>query len=193
MHVGSAQNAVDAVNAGADVLAHGIYRSALSDADAKTIAKKNVPVIYTLAGFVNVLRIADGEYAANSLDSMLLPHEILEGVSLEAGKKINETEVMKDFVRDVRANAGFWKKNFELLRKNGVKILVGTDSALPGTYPGSTYLPGNAGVTRIWDDSKGDCSGGDFRKCFDCGREAGFWGCEGGESGRFADCGGQSL
>ncbi len=140
VHVGSAENAVNAVNAGADILAHGIMRGAITEEQAKIIADKGVPVIYTLAGFENVYRISSGIFEPSKMDSLLLPSEILEPVSGENGKVFMLTPTMGDFARDVAHNRGFWSHNLETLQRNGVKILIGTDSALPGTYPGSTYF-----------------------------------------------------
>lgn len=140
VHVGSAQNAIDAVQAKADVLAHGIVRDELTEEQAEIIAKSKVPVIYTIAGFENVYRISSGEFEASKWDSILLPQEILKPICGVHGEDFNSAPVLKDFAKDVRNNKKYWKENFRKLHKAGVSILVGTDSSLPGTYTGSTYF-----------------------------------------------------
>ena len=47
---------------------------------------------------------------------------------------------MNLFFEDVAANNPQWEHNFKLLYKHGVRILVGSDSNLPGTYAGATYI-----------------------------------------------------
>lgn len=139
VHVGSSKNAMDAIKAGADVLAHGIVRDALTDEEAKFIAESKVPIIYTLAGFENVHQISSGEYQASKWDSILIPKEVLNPICGIHGKAFNDAPVLKDFASDVNTNRKFWKENFRKLHKHGVSILVGTDSSLPGTYTGTTY------------------------------------------------------
>lgn len=140
VHIGSGLNAVNAIKVGADVLAHGVYRSALTDEQAKFIAESGVPIIYTLAGFENVYQISSGTFNASRMDSALLPKEILDPICKHNGLEFNHTPVMKDFARDVKDNRPHWRGNIEKLLKYKTKIVVGTDSALPGTYPGTTYI-----------------------------------------------------
>lgn len=140
VHIGSPQNALDAINAGADVLAHGVWRGELSEEQAKQIAGSGVPIIYTLSGFKNVACIHHGKFSPSELDKRLIPHDILAPVTEERGKDVHEQEVMNKFFADVAENSTHWEQNFALLHKHGAKILVGTDSNLPGTYAGATYL-----------------------------------------------------
>lgn len=140
VHIGSPQNAVDAVNAGADVLAHGVWRGQLTPEQADIIAQSGIPVIYTAAGFENVSHIHKGEFEPSSLDSVLIPTKVLDPVTGENGRDVHHQEVMNAFFENVSENEVFWKENFKLLKTRGVQILVGTDSNLPGTYAGATYL-----------------------------------------------------
>ena len=140
VHIGSSENAINAIKAGADVLAHGIYRSSLSDNDAKFIAQSKVPIIYTISGFENAFQFSQGKFIASKWDSLLLPKEILETVSQSQGAKINKVDLMNRFTEDIRKSRPFWKENIAKLRKHGARIVVGTDSTLPGTYPGSSYF-----------------------------------------------------
>lgn len=139
VHIGSPQNAVDAVRAGADVLAHGVWRGQLSPAQADVIAASKIPIIYTAAGFENVSHIHQGEYNPSVMDVHLVPEKVLDPVAGENGKDVHRQETMDVFFENVAENEPYWKENFMLLKDRGVPILVGTDSNLPGTYAGSTY------------------------------------------------------
>lgn len=140
VHIGSPQNAVDAINAGADILAHGIWRGKLTPKQADVIAKSKIPIIYTLAAFQNVHTIHQGEFQPNNYDTLLVPKIILKPVTKENGLDVKKQKAMGAFFADVTNNNPFLFDNFQLLLERNAKIIVGTDSSLPGTYAGSTYF-----------------------------------------------------
>lgn len=140
VHIGSPKNAVDAIRAGADVLAHGIWRGELSEEQAVYIAESNVPIIYTASGFVNVAAIHHSEYDPGEMSEKLVHSTILDPVTMEKGSDVHSQEVMNAFFEDVSNRLPFLKSNFQLLHKKGAPILLGTDSNLPGTYAGATYF-----------------------------------------------------
>ena len=140
VHIGSVDNALNAVNAGADILAHGIWRDKLNPDQAKQIKESGVKIIYTLAGFVNVDKINRGEFNPSEIDKKLVPCCILEPVTHVKGKDVKKQAVMGDFFQNVTDHRTHWEHNFKLLMDLDVEILVGTDSNLPGTYAGATYF-----------------------------------------------------
>ena len=140
VHIGSPEDAINAVKAGADVLAHGIWRGKLTPVQADIIANSKIPIIYTLAAFQNVNSINKGEYVPNKYDSLLVPKIILDPVTNWNGLDIKNKPVMSAFFDDVTNKNQYLLNNFKLLHDRKVKILVGTDSSLPGTYAGSTLL-----------------------------------------------------
>lgn len=139
VHVGSPQNAIDAVKARADVLAHGIWRGKLTEEQAEIIARSQTPIIYTIAPFHSVSNIYHGAYEATDFDRKLVPDEVLNPVIGSKGKDVMSQPMMSRFFKDVTMNSTYWIQNFKLLYKKGAPILVGTDSNLPGTYAGSSY------------------------------------------------------
>ena len=139
VHIGSVSNALRAVEAGTDILAHGIWRDRLTEEQADKIAASGVKIIYTLAGFVNVDKINNGAFTPTEQDRKLVPCCVLEAVENEKGKMVNGRKVIGDFFQNVSDHRPHWEHNFDLLRKRNVPILVGTDSNLPGTYAGATY------------------------------------------------------
>ncbi|MCR9155202.1 MAG: amidohydrolase family protein [Bacteroidetes bacterium] len=140
VHIGSPENAITAIKAGADVLAHGVWRGKLSLDQAQFIANSKVPIIYTISGFKNVAEIHHGEFEPNDLDKKLVPKKVLDPVTGAKGMDVHCQEVMHEFFEDVAAHSTYWEHNFKLLYQMGAPILVGTDSNLPGTYAGSTYF-----------------------------------------------------
>ena len=142
VHIGSPQNAIDAIKAGADVLSHGIWRGKLTEEQADFIAASRVPMVYTLAAFYNLFEIYNGRYSPSHFDSLLVPYEVLQPITMDNSKcfktqkNINATLA---FIEDVVSKHDFLELNFKLLIKKGAKVSVGTDSSLPGTYAGSTY------------------------------------------------------
>jgi len=140
VHIGSPQNAVDAINAGADILAHGIWRGKLTSDQADFIAYSKVPIIYTLAAFLNVNHINKGQFYPSALDTLLVPKVILDPVTGKKGLDVENQKVMNAFFDDVTDKSPFLMDNFKLLYKRSAQIILGTDSSLPGTYAGSTYL-----------------------------------------------------
>lgn len=140
VHIGSPENAVNAIKAGADVLAHGVWRGELSEEQADYIARSGVPIIYTASGFVNVAAIHHSEFEPGVMSEKLVHSTILDPVTLGKGKDVHSQEVMNAFFEDVSNQLPFLKSNFQRLHKKGVPILLGTDSNLPGTYAGATYF-----------------------------------------------------
>lgn len=140
VHIGSPDNAINAVKAGADVLAHGIWRGKLTPAQADTIATSKIPIIYTIAGFHNICQIYEGKFQPNAIDKKLVNDQVLAPVTGTKGYDVHHQKVMNEFFKDALKHREFWKDNFKLLYERNATIVVGTDSNLPGTYAGSTYF-----------------------------------------------------
>lgn len=141
VHVGSPENAVDAIKAGADVLAHGVWRGELSAEQADIIANSKTPIIYTLSIFENVHLMNTSAFYPSKYDTILVPKAVLEPVT----GKINpehrgKLKHLNHFLEDVTEKRTHWKANFKLLNNRNATILVGTDSQQPGAYAGSSYF-----------------------------------------------------
>lgn len=132
VHVGSSENAINAIKAGADVLAHGIYRGSLSETDARFIAESNVPIIYTLYAFEFNYQMVQGQYTPNHFDTLLLDKEILTGIAGSNGLQVKSSDVIHSFTSNLIKQKENWKNNLSLLRKYNAKIIVGTDAGTPG-------------------------------------------------------------
>jgi imidazolonepropionase-like amidohydrolase len=137
VHIASTRNALSAVRAGADVLAHGPYRSRLTPADAQAIGRSGIPMIYTLAACHGVTAMMQGAYQPDSLDQRYNGACLLEPVTGAAGKQFADQPVLGGFGQEVLAHAPYQAENIRLLHENGQRFLIGTDSPIPGAYAGS--------------------------------------------------------
>ena len=138
-HIGTAEDAMVCVRAGVSVLAHGIYRGDISKEQAEEIARHKVPVIFTLAAFSQTAALGHAALTPSALDEAITPREILDSLRGDAGLQFNKSGPTAEFGHAVVANEGQWAKNVRTLYEAGVKLLIGTDSPLPGIFPGSSY------------------------------------------------------
>jgi imidazolonepropionase-like amidohydrolase len=139
VHVASAKNALSAVEAKADVLAHGPYRSRLTAEQARTIGRSGIPMIYTLAACHGVAEMMEGNFQPDSLDHRHNGACILDPVTGEEGKQFANAPVLGGFGAEVLKHADYQTENIRLLHQNGQRFLIGTDSPIPGAYAGSGY------------------------------------------------------
>jgi imidazolonepropionase-like amidohydrolase len=139
VHIGTAENALMAARAGADVLAHGIYRGSLTEKQAKEIASSGVQLIYTLAGWQNVSAIYEGSYEPDPLAREITSPRILDPVTGEAGKRLGSTPGVGEMALAVHEYREEIPRYVKMLYEAGVPFLVGTDSPLAGVYPGSSF------------------------------------------------------
>ncbi len=139
VHISHAEDAVMAAEVGADALTHGVIRDELSVEQAKIIADANVPVIYTLSGWQALALMIEGKYEVSAINYDISPAGLLRGVELESGKAFAKTPVAADMATQTLKGRQYWRQNIINLRDAGVIFLVGTDSPLPGVYPGGSY------------------------------------------------------
>jgi imidazolonepropionase-like amidohydrolase len=138
VHIGSKENIIKALDAGVDVLAHGPYKSKLSQSDAERIASQNVAVIYTLSSFNHVNHLCHGDYTPGRLDSLMVPEVLLNSYKGENGKDLNTLPSFRSMGEVIDSASRYYHHNIMLLRKAGVRIIVGTDSPMLGIFPGAS-------------------------------------------------------
>lgn len=133
VHVGDAAQSVHAAEAGADVLAHG-PRDRLTPEQVAALARTRVPIVMTMAGWIGVHAIREGSYAPTQLDRAITPPVVLDEVTGAAGARLAATPVIGAMAAEV--DPSVMRGNARVLYEAGVPLLIGTDSALPGAYPG---------------------------------------------------------
>jgi len=139
VHIGTIEDALAAARAGADVLAHGMYRGAVTKEQAEELGKRKIPVIFTYAGWARTAELAQGKFVPTALDEATVPKEILDSLTGDAGREFARSGPTGEFARAVVENAQYWAENVRALHAAGVPLLVGTDSPLPGIFPGSSF------------------------------------------------------
>lgn len=139
IHIGNPGDIASAMESGGDILAHFPYRDALSTSIAQQIKENHVKMIYTLVGFENTYQMSLGNYIPSQLDNKLHPASLMDPVRGEMGEQINSTEVLDQFSQTLVENHDKWKDTFKELRKSEITFAIGTDSPLPGSYPGSSF------------------------------------------------------
>jgi len=132
-HVGTSGEALDAVRAGVDALAHAPWREELSDDTVAAIAAKHVPVVVTLA-------IWDVSETAARTDFLPIEREVA-GPDLLARLATPPTSPeppgFDAFRRAAAAAHAARRRNVAKLRAAGVTVLAGSDACNPGQLPGA--------------------------------------------------------
>lgn len=136
-HVGDNADAQKVARAGVDILAHGIYREAVSEATARLLAEKNVAVVPTLVVFDNIDRLAHGDYALTPLQREVGDPDTL--TVLAEGRGDHElTPAFDAWAARTYEHRQHKFENVAILRKHGVTILVGSDSPNLGQFGGAS-------------------------------------------------------
>jgi len=133
-HVGSSQEAIDAVRGGVDALAHAPWREELSPEAVGVIVGAHVPVVATLA----IWDLA-GTPRASASDFLPIEREVARPEVMAALLAAPPT-LDPGTAAFVRAAAGAHdarRRNVARLRAAGVPVLAGSDACNPGDLPGA--------------------------------------------------------
>lgn len=161
-HIGSSAEAVDAVRAGVDALAHSPWRDELSDEAFAIVAKAHVPVVLTLA----IWDVSEGPRADASA-FLPIEREVAQPGVITA---LLETPPRPEpataaFLRAVAAAHDIRRRNVRKLRAAGVPILAGSDACNAGEFPGAGlhleltkmvqagFTPGEALHAATWENA----------------------------------------
>lgn len=135
VHVGSAKEAVEAAEAGADVLMHVPWEDVLTEEDARRIAQTGVLVTSTRRIYALAVELPKKNFKLNALEKSALPDHpgtfrpMPKNYVLPAFPPTYFTEDMPKY----HDNIG---KNLLKLRQAQTALLAGTDSSLPGIIHG---------------------------------------------------------
>jgi len=134
VHIGDSREAIDAVKAGADALAHAPWREEISDAAVAAIAAAHVPVVPTIAVWDLI-----GTPRASPADFLPIEAEVaaaeVRAAIFEKGPELDAATVAV-FHAAAAARAAR-RANVRKLRAAGVTILPGSDALNPGNLPGA--------------------------------------------------------
>ncbi|RMF18757.1 MAG: hypothetical protein D6761_01840 [Candidatus Dadabacteria bacterium] len=138
-HIGSVTDALHAIQAGVDVLAHSVYKHALTKGEVRQIAASGVTVISTVGVFDRTDELLNGRgvHSWTSLERELAAPETLHAL---AALPV-ETEIpapMRRWLNVLAASRAAQVNNVVRLWAAGAPIAVGTDSAIAGWIPGAS-------------------------------------------------------
>jgi imidazolonepropionase-like amidohydrolase len=133
VHIGDSTEAIDAIRAGADALAHAPWREEITDAAVAAIAAAQKPVVVTIA----IGDLLEGPRQA--VDFLPIEREVASPQLVEAlGAPVSfGGEAGERFRRAVLAAHEARRRSVQKLRAAGVTILPGSDACNPGALPGA--------------------------------------------------------
>ena len=133
VHIGSEEEALMAVRAGADILAHSPHRGRISDEGIDQLAASGVPVVATLNAFQAAQKILNRSWEPSTLDRELWP-DISAALKEADANILHEQHLLRAFTETISLDMS---ENVRRMHDAGVLILPGSDAPVPGSFPGS--------------------------------------------------------
>lgn len=133
-HIGDSQEAIDAVRAGVDALAHEPWREEISDAAVAAIAAAQVPVVVTLA----IWDVA-GMPRTRAEDFLPIEREVARPDVMAAllAPAPAPDAFTAAFLRVAAAAHEARRRSVARLRAAGITVLAGSDGCNAGQFPGA--------------------------------------------------------
>lgn len=129
-HIGSAQDAIDAGEAGVAAWVHGVYKETLTDEQVATIARFGIPMAPTLVVFESFAGVG------RPFEPTPLERESADPASLAAMNEVPEDYdfTVAEYMRPLLAGGS---QNVRRLHEAGVTILAGSDNQA-GLFAGAS-------------------------------------------------------
>jgi len=134
VHAGTAQDAVEAAEAGAELLMHAPFGSLLTPRQAERIAATDAAFLPTLRAFSWPVELMEGELSDFERHSVA-PAILAAFETMPADYP--QTSGMGQWMQDFGAITDTLRANAATLIDAGVPLLVGTDCGVSGVFPGS--------------------------------------------------------
>ena len=135
-HIGDEQNLLTALNAGVDLLAHGVNRSGLGTAGLQRLQAAQVPVVPTLKIFNNIALAAQQQDPIEPADEKVIAPAAREAFRKPDGRKV--TPAMYEYGQLIAHQREVTFANCRAMQQAGIPLLVGTDSPNMGSTAGSS-------------------------------------------------------
>lgn len=129
-HIGTAQDAIDAAEAGVAAWAHGVYKETLTDEEVVEIASFGIPMAPTLVVFESFAGVGQ------TFEPTPLEREIADPASLAAMNEVPEDFdlTVAEYMRPLLPGG---RENVRRLHEAGVTILAGSDTQA-GLFAGAS-------------------------------------------------------
>ncbi len=134
VHAGTAQDAVDAAEAGAELLMHAPFGSLLTERQAERIAATEVAFLPTLRAFSWPVELMQGE--VTDFERHGVAQEIRAAFDA-VPEGYAQTTGMGQWMQDFGTITETLRANAATLSQAGVPLLVGTDCGVSGVFPGA--------------------------------------------------------
>jgi imidazolonepropionase-like amidohydrolase len=135
-HVGRSRDVVDAVGAGVDALMHDVYVEPITAEAVAAIARAHVPVVVTIGIWDAVEELGTRDLEKRSAITRQVAQPTVLG-ALSAFPDDAERARFEAASHPLREGHAARRSNVAALRAGGVTILVGSDAASPGQFPGA--------------------------------------------------------
>lgn len=134
VHAGHTDDAVAAAEAGATALAHLPRRGIFTPEQVRILKDSGVVVVSTAFMWEATTDVLEGRFVASPLDELLVPPAMREALTPPP-----DSPVLHSVQAELAANRANRQANLRALIEAGVPLVLGTDSPLPGTWPGSSH------------------------------------------------------
>jgi imidazolonepropionase-like amidohydrolase len=135
VHAGEVDDAVAAAEAGCTALAHLPWRGALTADKARRLKDAGVVVVTTVWMWERTAALLAGRFVPTPAEEQLVPRPLLE-----AAEQRPDHPRLAALAQELDDNAPARAAALQALLAAGVPLVVGTDSALPGVWPGSAFI-----------------------------------------------------
>ena len=136
VHVGSPQDALDAVWAGASLLMHVPGNEPLTEAQARTLAASGVPIVTTVGIYAALSAALDGTLEFSKLEKEVMPPGTIESYANKPEHYL-PPGFPQSYIDAIPTRAGYMARNARLLADAGAQLVAGTDSGLPAVFHGA--------------------------------------------------------
>ncbi len=143
VHIGSAQDAVMAARAGADVLMHTPYVDLLSDNDLAELKASGVAVVTTAQIWEWFQRGLNKQPALTGLERQLASPGLLAAWADDwhrASADYQSTTFSQDYLARLSGFNANLTENLKRLYQAGIPQIAGTDTGIPGLTPGASLI-----------------------------------------------------
>ena len=134
-HIGTAEDAVDAAEAGVAAWVHGVYKERLSDEDVARLAGYGIPMVATMVVFESYAMLLSPPRRPTQLEVETVPPEVL-GAFDEIPEGEASIEFFRDYLESMVPLRSAWRDNVRRLHEAGVTILAGSDNQI-AVFPGA--------------------------------------------------------
>ena len=126
-HIGSAQDALDAGNAGVSAWVHGVYKERLTEEALDKLAAFKIPMAPTMIVFESYARAGEPGFEVTELERQVTEPALLKARAARP-KDFSMSKGSAQFVKMLRAQRDNGRENVGRLAARGVTILAGSDS-----------------------------------------------------------------